>query len=167
MSKTIYPVSERESLKSIFLRMRFNFFPAYRRTGGRVVFLSRDYREMHVRLSLNHYTKNYVGSVFGGSIYGSVDPIFMMQLITILGRDYVVWDKAASIRFIRPVKTTVFARFVITDQLLDEIKSKVESDNKCIIELSTHYEDKGGVKYAEFNKTLYVASKEYYKNRYK
>lgn len=165
MAKTIYPTSKKENLRSIAIRTWFNFFPAYRRTGGRICFLSDDWREMHVRLGLNHGTRNYVGSVFGGSIYGALDPIYMMQLIGILGHDYVVWDKAAAIKFIKPIKTTVYARFVITDELIDEIISKVRSNNKHVIELSTNYQDENGMIYAEVDKTLYIADRVYYNAR--
>ena len=33
-----------------------------------------------------------------GSLYAAVDPIYMIQLIYVLGEEYVVWDKAAEIR---------------------------------------------------------------------
>ena len=57
--------------------------------------------EVRVKLPLNWRTRNYVGTIFGGSLYGAVDPVYMIMLMKVLGRDYVVWDKAASIRFRR------------------------------------------------------------------
>lgn len=50
-------------------------------------------------------TRNYVGTIFGGSLYGALDPI-MIMLIKLLGPEYEVWDKAASIRFRRPGRST-------------------------------------------------------------
>jgi len=82
----------------------FNLVPAYRRTGARISFISEDFKEVHLKLRLKWTTRNYVGTVFGGSIYGALDPIYMVQLINILGGKYVVWDKAATIKFIRPIK---------------------------------------------------------------
>ncbi len=165
IKSTLFISDRKENFRSIVNRIGFNFFPAYRRTGGRIYFLSADWRDIRISLGLTWKTKNYVGSVFGGSIYGALDPIYMIQLINILGKDYVVWDKAASIRFLKPIKKKVFARFLISDELLSEIRSKVENDKKCSIDLVTDFQDENGIKYAEVTKTLYIADKEYYKNR--
>ena len=80
----------------------FNLFPAFRGTGGRVRFVSSDFREVSVELPLNWRTRNYVGTIFGGSLYACVDPFYMIMLIQTLGPEYVVWDKSASIRFRKP-----------------------------------------------------------------
>jgi acyl-coenzyme A thioesterase PaaI-like protein len=163
--KTIFKTEKKESLKSKFKKLTFNYFPAYRRTGGRVCFASEDWKEVHIKLSHTWRTRNYVGSIFGGSIYGALDPIYMVQLINILGLDYVVWDKSAHIKFIKPIKTTVYARFLLTENFLEEIKEKVNQENEITIDLKTHFQDKEGTIYAEVNKTIYIADKKYYKNK--
>ncbi|AEA45633.1 DUF4442 domain-containing protein [Fluviicola taffensis] len=163
--RTIFKTNKRESTLSKSKRIGFNFFPAYRRTGGRVVFLSDDWLEVHVQLKLSLRTKNYVGSVFGGSIYGSLDPIYMAQLINILGKDYVVWDKAATVKFIRPIKKKVFARFVILDESVKHIIETVKEHGKCVIDFDTRFEDETGIIYAEVNKILYIADKQFYKSK--
>ncbi len=88
-----------ESLKTRLARWRFNFFPAYRGTGGRITYIAHDWREVRIKLPLSWRTRNYVGTTFGGSLYGAVDPIYMIMLIKVLGPDYVVWDKSATIQF--------------------------------------------------------------------
>src|SRR4051812_40173463 len=97
-----------ESRATRWLRWRFNLIPAFRGTGGRVAYIASDYREVRVRLLLSWRTRNYVGTIFGGSLYGAVDPIFMLMLIWLLGREYVVWDKSASIRFRKPGRATLY-----------------------------------------------------------
>ena len=74
------------------MRWKFNSFPAYRGTGARVTYIAADFREVRIRLPLSWRTRNVVGTIFGGSMYGAVDPIFMIMLIRLLGADYVVWD---------------------------------------------------------------------------
>src|SRR5262245_57623528 len=101
-------------IKTYLIRFFINICPCIRRTGGRVIFLADDYTRLVVRLKLNWKTRNYVGTIFGGSMYGSTDPFYMLMLIYILGKDYVVWDKGCTIRFLRPCKETVFAEFLIT-----------------------------------------------------
>ena len=112
MTRTIFKTEKAENFKSKIKRIGFNFFPAYRRTGGRIVFISDDYKEVHVRLGLNWTTKNYVGTVFGGSIFGASDPIYMVQLYHILGNeDYIIWDVEGHVKFLKPIKKNVFAKF--------------------------------------------------------
>lgn len=91
-----------ESLRTKISRWGFNFFPAYRGTGARITYIASDWREVRIKLPLNWRTRNYVGTIYGGSMYGAADPIYMLMLIKVLGSDYVVWDKAASIRFKKP-----------------------------------------------------------------
>ncbi|HMF09135.1 MAG TPA: DUF4442 domain-containing protein, partial [Thermoanaerobaculia bacterium] len=104
------------------MRWMFNLFPAYRGTGGRVTYISADFREARVEIPLNRRTRNYVGTIFGGSLYGAVDPIYMILLIRVLGPGYTVWDKAASIRFRRPGKERLFARFLLEEEEIAKIR---------------------------------------------
>jgi acyl-coenzyme A thioesterase PaaI-like protein len=167
MSKTIFKTEKKEDFQSKIKKIRFNLFPAYRRSGGRVCFLSSDWKEIHIKIGLDWTTRNYVGSVFGGSIYAALDPIYMVQLINILGENYIVWDKSAQISFIKPVKKTVYARFLLSDDLLEEIKEKVRNDQKYIFDLKVCFEDENKTIYAEAIKTIYVADRKYYQQRKK
>jgi acyl-coenzyme A thioesterase PaaI-like protein len=119
-----------ESWRSRLARWGFNWFPAYRGTGARIEFIASDWKEVRVRLPLNWRTRNYVGTIFGGSLYGVVDPIYMIMLIKILGPDYVVWDKAATIRFKQPGRSTLRTHFVLTDAEIDAIRADVQRDGR-------------------------------------
>jgi hypothetical protein len=160
-----FETNRRENLNSFIKRFLFNIFPAYRRTGARICFISDDLKEVHVKLGLKWTTRNYVGSVFGGSVYGALDPIYMVQLINILENKYVVWDKSATIKFIRPIKHVVFARFLISDNLLAEIKNEIELNKEMEIELSAQFSDANEITYAKVIKKLYIPDKEYYKQK--
>lgn len=163
--KNPFKTNRKENFRSALTRIGFNFFPAYRGTGARISFLSADWRDVCVTINLNWRTRNYVGTVFGGSIYAAADPIYMIQLINILGKEYVVWDKAASVKFLKPIKKRVYMRFLITDEILTEIISKVKTEKKYTIDLTTNFQDENGVIYSEVTKTIYIADKEYYKAR--
>ena len=160
-----FDTNKKHNFNSILKKILFNIFPAYRRTGARICFISDDLKEVHIKLGLKWTTRNYVGSVFGGSVYGALDPIFMVQLINILGNKYVVWDKSATIKFIRPIKQVVFARFLISDNLLSEIKKEIELNNEMEIELSAQFSDANEITYAKVIKKLYIADREYYKRK--
>ncbi len=149
-----------ESLKTRLFRWGFNFFPAYRGTGARITYIAADWREVRIKLPLNWRTRNYVGTTFGGSLYGAVDPFYMMMLIKNLRPDYVVWDKAASIRFRKPGRATLYARFVLDEEELNAIKSAL--GNARSLERIYHVDltDAEGVVHASVEKLIYVARKE-------
>jgi hypothetical protein len=158
----ILSTNKKENLNSILKRISLNFFPAYRATGAKIIFISDDWKEVHIKLGLNWITKNYVGTVFGGSIYGALDPIYMVQLINILGKEYIVWDKSANVKFIKPIKNDVFAKFLITDDLLEDIKEKIKNDKKYTINLKVNFQDNDGIIYSEVEKIIYIADKKFY-----
>ena len=161
----LFQTDKTESSYSAWYRRAINFWPCIWCGGGWITFVSGDFKELHLYLKLGIRTRNRVGTVFGGSIYSSVDPHFMLMLMQILGRDYVVWDKGATIKFIRPITGRVKCRFLLTDTLIDTIKTQIAANGQYIFDLPLQFEDDNGKVYATFTKTLYTASKEYYKKK--
>lgn len=149
----------KESFAKKFERFKFNFFPAYRRGGGRITYISDDYHEIHVKLPLNWSTKNYVGTIFGGSMFAAVDPIYMVMLIKILGKDYVVWDKSANIRFKRPGKETLFAKFIIKPEEINEFKTQLETLKSIDKIYRVELKNEQGKVHCIVEKTIYIAKK--------
>lgn len=142
------------------MRWGFNLIPAYRRTGARITYIAGDLREVHVKLPLNWKTRNYVGTIFGGSMYAAVDPIYMVMFIKLLGPEYIVWDKAATIQFKRPGRSTLKARIRVVDQELEaireELKEKSAIDRVFRIELL----DEEETLCALIEKTIYFRKKD-------
>ncbi len=138
------------------MRWGFNLFPAYRGTGARITYIASDYREVRVELPLSWRTRNYVGTIFGGSLYGAVDPIYMIMLIHVLGPGYVVWDKAAAIRFLRPGRSTLSARFLLDDSEIQEIRRRLQSETSVDRVYTVELKDAEGVTHVAVEKTVYV-----------
>lgn len=118
--------------------------------------MSSDYREVRVRLPLSWRTRNYVGTIFGGSLYGAVDPIYMIMLIKILGKGYTVWDKAATIRFRRPGRDTLYARFLLEAQEIQTIRELAEGNPSIDRVYRVDLADAKGVVHASVDKTIYI-----------
>lgn len=142
------------------MRWGFNFYPAFRGTGARVTYMSGDWREVHVKLPLNRRTRNSVGTIFDGSLYGAVDPHSMIMLIKILGPDYVVWDKASAIRFKKPGRGTLYARFVIPEEEIALIRRRLETEHSIDRVYTVALVDSDGVVHAEVDKTIDIRKKE-------
>jgi hypothetical protein len=160
-----YPTDKIESSRSRRMRLAFNFWPCIWCTGSKVEFIAGDFKELHVSLKLNIRTRNRVGTVYGGSIYSSVDPYFMLLLMEILGKNYVVWDKGATIKFVKPIVEKVKCRFMYSDELIEDIKHHVAMRGEYSFDLPLHFEDDAGKVYAVFTKSVYAADKAFYKKK--
>ena len=138
----------------------------YQRSTAKIAEVTPDLMEIKVKLPLSYKNRNYVNSIFGGSLFSSVDPIPMVQLINLLGDDYVVWDKSAQIFFKRPAKEHVYAEFKVTQEELDDIKTRVKAENEINLEKVTVLKNKSGDKvFCEVHKVIYIADKTYYKSK--
>ena len=148
-----------ESFRSRRFRWICNLFPAYRGTGGRVTYVASDFSEVRVRLRLSWRTRNYVGTIFGGSLYGAVDPFYMLMLMFRLGPGYTVWDKSAAVRFLKPGRKTLYARILVGDEEVAAIRTALETapsvDRVYTVELA----DRDGTVCAAVEKTVYVRRK--------
>ena len=109
---------------------------------------------------MKFFNRNYVGTHFGGSLYSMCDPWFMVMLIEHLGPDYIVWDKAATIRFKKPGKGTVKATFHIPAERVEEIRSQADAQAKVEPQFQAVVTDDEGNIVAEVDKLLYVRKKQ-------
>jgi hypothetical protein len=114
---------------------------------------------MEVKMRLKWYNKNYVGTHYGGGIYSMTDPFYMLMLIQILGKDYLVWDKAACIEFLKPGKTELCAKFHVSDEVLEEIIEKTRDGSPYLAEFGVDVKDTSGEVIAKVDKTVYIRRK--------
>jgi hypothetical protein len=87
------------------------------------------------------------------------DPFFMVMLINNLGPDYIVWDKAATIRFKRPGKGTMKATFRLPEERIAEIRAQADAGGKVEPTFTVQVTDAEGNVVAEVEKLLYVRRK--------
>jgi acyl-coenzyme A thioesterase PaaI-like protein len=138
----------------------FYFFGCYRGTGGRLRYIAEDWSVVRLELPLSWRTRNYVGTIFGGSIYGAVDPIYMLMLIRRLGPEFIVWDKAASIQFKKPGKETLRAQFVVRDDELAAIRTALETQRSMDRSYTVELKDGEGNVCATVEKIIYIRRRE-------
>lgn len=154
--------------ESTFLKIGFNLSPMYRRSTARITFISDDLRTIRITVPLSYKNKNYVGSIFGGSLFAAVDPIPMIQLMYLLKEEFIVWDKSAQIKFKKPARENVFASFTFTAEEVEEIRAKVKQHQEIEHIKTTHITNKSGeILYCEVIKTIYIANKNFYKEKKK
>jgi acyl-coenzyme A thioesterase PaaI-like protein len=133
-------------------------WPPYLGAGIRVT--RPDEHTYVVRMKLHWWNRNYFGTHFGGSLYAMCDPFFALILAQRLGSEYVVWDKAAAIRFVRPGRGTVTARFEIPAAEVEAIRRAADEAGKVEPEKTVEVLDEAGQVVARVEKLLYVRRKE-------
>jgi acyl-coenzyme A thioesterase PaaI-like protein len=145
------------TLRQKILEKLINFYPPL--LGAGIRSRTIDERTVEVEMKLNIFNRNIVGVHFGGSLYAMCDPWFMLILMRLLGEDYIVWDKAASIQFKRPGRGTVKARFQIPKEREEQIRSEADQNTKIEPTFSVDVTDEHGQVIAQIDKLLYVRRK--------
>jgi acyl-coenzyme A thioesterase PaaI-like protein len=138
------------------LRRWINLWPPFLGAGIRVQRIAPDMKAVDVEMKLRWWNANYVGTHFGGSLFALTDAFYMLMLMANLGRDYIVWDKAASIRYRRPGKGTVRAEFRLTETQIDDIREKLKALPKYEPVFTVEVKDEQGTVIAEVEKLLHV-----------
>ena len=141
------------------LKWILNFYPPYRGAGIRVDHIDSQWREIRVSLKLRWFNKNIVGTHFGGNLYSMTDPHLMLLLMNRLGKDFIVWDKSATIEFIKPGRGKISALFSLPDETVNDIVRRTESRGKCLPEFTVFLFDEDKKKIAKVKKVLYVRKK--------
>jgi Domain of unknown function (DUF4442) len=143
------------------IRLRLNIYPPFLGAGIHIKRFTPDWKEIDVEMKLRWWNANYVGTHYGGSLYSMTDPFFMVMLIENLGKDYIVWDKSAAIRFKKPGRGTVSASFRLSDQQIQEIKQALITEKKIERVFAVEVKDVSGVVIAEVEKLLHIRKKDH------
>lgn len=144
-------------MKPALLRHAMNVWPPFLASGIKVVRMDEDFRAIDVELRARPWNRNYVGTHFGGSLFAMADPFWMLMVMRNLGRDYTVWDRAASIDFLKPGKGTVRAEFRLDPARLDDIRAHTPHEgDRYRPDFSVDVTDKAGEIVARITKTLHI-----------
>ena len=147
-------------MNSFWLRLRerlINFYPPL--LGAGIRSRTIDDLTIHVEMKLTAFNRNIVGVHFGGSLYAMCAPWFMLIMMRALGPDYIVWDKAASIKFVSPGRGTVNAVFQIPQERVNEIRAAADRGEKIEPTFSVDVLGEQGQVIAHVEKLLYVRKK--------
>jgi acyl-coenzyme A thioesterase PaaI-like protein len=142
------------------LRRIMNVWFPFLFCGIRIEEIAPDWRYARVRLKLAWYNRNYVGTHYGGNLFSMTDPFWMILVMESLGRDYLVWDKAATIEFIAPGRKDVQAEFRIDDAMLDEIRAATANGEKYLRWCETDIRTRDGELVARMRKQLHIRRKQ-------
>jgi len=146
-------------MKASRLRWLMNIWFPFLFTGIRVTKISDDFRYVKVELRSHWYNRNYVGTHFGGSLFAMTDPYWMIMILRNLGSEYVVWDKAAEIEFVKPGRGLVTAEFKLEEAVLNELRGAAAGNEKVLRWFDIAVIDSQGDLVAKVRKQVYVRLK--------
>src|SRR6266478_9916240 len=138
-----------------FLKL-MRFYPPYLGAGVSVTRVAKDLSILEVEMKLAHWNRNFVGTQFGGSLYSMCDPFFMLMLMMQLGDGYLVWDKSASIEFLKPGRGKVKARFELPRERVEQIRAETDAKGKINPAFEVTVLDEHGEPVARVQKILSV-----------
>ena len=141
------------------MRRMLNIWPPFIFSGISILEISRDFRYAKVQLKKKMLTSNYVGTLFGGSLFAMTDPFYMVMVMRNLGKEYIVWDKRSEIEYVSPGKSSVYAEFHLSDDELNEIKREVATSGKYLKWFDVDIKTADGTVVAIVKKQIYVRQK--------
>ena len=138
---------------------KINIYPPFLGMGIRVKTHRDDFTRFEVELKSRWYNRNLFGTHFGGSLYSMCDPFYVFIVTMYLGPNYIVWDKTATIEFLKPAKGTILGVFEIAKERLDGIREEVDQLGKNTYHFEADLVDESGRTVARVRKEVYVRSK--------
>ena len=136
-----------------------NWYPPYLGAGIKLKKVNQDKTRMEVELRKTWFNKNLFGTHFGGSLYAMCDPFYVFIVHNYLGRGYVVWDKSAAIKFIKPGTGKVKAIFEISQEKLLELKAEADNNGKHTVFFETVITNEDQEVVAKVRKEIYMRKK--------
>ncbi len=141
------------------MRRLLNIWPPFRAAGIRVREIAPDFRSATVELRMRLLNRNYVGTHFGGSLFAMTDPFFMIMMMKNLGPEYLVWDKSGTVRFLKPARGTVVAKFHLPEEAVARARELTAAGEKHEPQFKVDIVDATGVVVADVEKTLHIRRK--------
>lgn len=146
-------------MRATTFRRLINLWPPFLFAGIRMLELDPGFRYVRVRLRCGLLNRNYVGTHFGGGLFAMTDPFWMLLTLRRLGPSYVVWDRAASIEFLKACREPVYAEFLLTDQQVSEIHDASQNGTPLKPWFETNVSTTSSEVIARARKQLYVRLK--------
>lgn len=134
----------------------FNAMPCFAGSGGKISSISKDLKTVEICVPLNDSTRNVVGTIYGGSMYGASDAVYMMLLWFQLGNKYLLVDRASRVEYLRPGLSDVVARCTLTGDVVQSIELELSEKISCLREFLIEFRDAKDRIVCKIEKTVYI-----------
>lgn len=141
------------------LKLGLNIYGPYVGAGVKITHIDKEWREIHVLMKLRWYNRNIMGTHFGGSLYSMIDPHLMILAMNRLGKEYIVWDRAADVKYLKPATGTVSTEISLNDEQLQDIIDNTADGSSYRPTFEIAIRDSSGKTVTKVNKVLYIKRK--------
>ncbi|KGE15911.1 translation elongation factor P (EF-P) [Sphingobacterium deserti] len=115
---------------------------------------------MDIKISKSLLNRNLNGTIFGGTIFASVDPIHTLLLDQIFKRKdikkTVTWLKSAKISYLKPAAKNLIFSVKIAKEDVQKALDEVKTSGKVVREFEISIYDQAGVLCATSINEIYI-----------
>lgn len=95
----------------------------------------KDFRTAEVRIAKSLFNRNYNRTIFGGTIFSAVDPVYVFmywQIFARKGMKLQCWLKSANIDYRKPGDTELIASFSLTEDDIADAEQQLNEVGKFV-----------------------------------
>lgn len=131
--------------------------------------IHKGYTGMDVKIFKSFLNINANRTIFGGTIFSSIDPVYPIlldQAFKARGmKNTVAWLKSAKIDYLKPARTNLEYTVQLNDVEIDEAYHIIKENGKIVKTFSTDIYDKNGVKCAVCENEIYIRNLDFDVNK--
>lgn len=136
------------------LRLFFKIFPPFVFFGVKTR-ISKDYRNIYIKVSNRWYYNNNSGSMFGGAICCATDPFPAIVFQKII-KNTIAYTKSYSIEYLRPVKKYCEIKINIEEKIVDKIMDDIQTFGRATETFVYYGNDQNGKRVVKIRATAYL-----------
>jgi uncharacterized protein DUF4442 len=90
---------------------------------------------VHVKIFKSFLNSNYNNSIFGGTIFSASDPFYALlfdQVLKRKGFKVRVWLKSAQIQYLKPGRTNLYFKIILTEKDIAEAETALNTVGKFV-----------------------------------
>ncbi len=142
-----------------FLQRFMRIWPPYFGAGIKPEYIAEDASRSIVTHKPNVFTRNLVGTAFGGTMLAMTDPFFMFAGVYGLGKEYLVWDVGVEAQFVKPGRGKITADMQVSDETWELIRTKTANGEKYLHWFDVDITDEQGDVVAKIRRQVYFRKK--------
>lgn len=132
--------------------------------------ISNDYKTLEIKVFKSLFNINSNKTIFGGTIFSAVDPVYPLLLNAILLnkglKKTIVWLKSASIDYIKPGNTSLQLNVRISDEEIEDAFSVIKKEGKVLKTFHSEIINKHGEVCATAHSEVYLRDLSFIKKEY-
>jgi acyl-coenzyme A thioesterase PaaI-like protein len=141
------------------LKWAINLYPPLFFQRIRVIKFDKGFTGASIKVSKSILNTNYHDSIFGGTIFSAADPFYPVLFYQVLirkGYNVKAWSRSSAIRFVKPGKTNLYFRVLISEKDISGCEHQLNTIGKFRKSFEVEIYDKNDKLCASLINEIYV-----------